>query len=731
MVKQNSTVSSNLVGNQLTVDIDVTNVPANLNNYALSLIISSDASISSIDYGSSFTYHTDNKTTGLINLDWGVNSYSKNDITRVETLVTTAESSKRKSDVDMAKNYVNLLPSSGTKTTYTNRLNAIIIPLRTWYVKVRGGITSALNCNSTNTTTYSPSVYNWNTFYVGKNSLICSDLTNLKDSDNQSSGMSLSNTAAFDGGLQSNPTGNNSGIYPDAVLDSSPNIYKSAATPAKIKIYGLENNKTYNIKLFGYTSASLNNNAKDYTDYKIGVTTKPLKVAGNISQTVDFSDILPTSGEIEISVVPQNPSWGYGMLNAMEIKENLLAAPSSLSYTASNVYTKNTAITPLSPTISGQGITYSVSPTLPIGLSLDTSTGIISGTPSATTGLATYTVTATNTGGSTTFGVVITVNDIAQHNVSYTISYLSGNHGALTGSSTQIVIEGRNTVPITAIANLGYHFVDWSDGILTATRNENNVREDKTLTANFSIDILDIKNNSSSAPVNLPPAMGNGNLDVSIPINTVYDISSINNHGTNVLAYINSQANFNAPESSRGWQFADHSFKITDLNLATDVITLTIFSEPQTITLKKGESREIDLDGDKINDLLVTFANTYVNRAEVTVKSLSKKNTTNSLIGSSSIQSIIKPLKVNKYIFKKDLKLGDIDKDVKELQKYLNINGYLVAKVGVGSNGRETTIFGPATKIALIKFQKANKINPALGYFGALTRNAIYKKQNK
>ena len=406
-------------------------------------------------------------------------------------------------------------------------------------------------------------------------------------------------------------------------------------------------------------------------------------------------------------------------------------APSSLSYTASNVYTKNTAITPLSPTISGQGITYSVSPTLPIGLSLDTSTGIISGTPSATTGLATYTVTATNTGGSTTFGVVITVNDIAQHNVSYTISYLSGNHGALTGSSTQIVIEGRNTVPITAIANLGYHFVDWSDGILTATRNENNVREDKTLTANFSIDILDIKNNSSSAPVNLPPAMGNGNLDVSIPINTVYDISSINNHGTNVLAYINSQANFNAPESSRGWQFADHSFKITDLNLATDVITLTIFSEPQTITLKKGESREIDLDGDKINDLLVTFANTYVNRAEVTVKSLSKKNTTNSLIGSSSIQSIIKPLKVNKYIFKKDLKLGDIDKDVKELQKYLNINGYLVAKVGVGSNGRETTIFGPATKIALIKFQKANKINPALGYFGALTRNAIYKKQNK
>lgn len=728
IVKQNSNVSSNLVGNQLIVDIDVTNVPANLNNYALSLVVSSDAAISSIDYGSSFTYHTDNKISGLINLDWGLNSYSKNDITRVESLVTTAESSKRKSDVDMARNYVNLLPSSGTKTTYINRLNAIIVPLRTWYIKVRGGVTSALNCNSTNTTTYSPSVYNWNTFYVGKNSLICSDLTNLKDSDSQSSSMSLSNTAAFDGGLQSNPTGNNSGIYPDAVLDSSPNIYKSAATPAKIKIYGLENTKTYNIKLFGYTSASLNNNAKDYTDYKIGVTTKSLKVAGNISQTVDFSDILPTSGEIEISVVPQNPSWGYGMLNAMEIKENILAAPTALSYTPSNVYTKNTAITPLSPTVTGQGITYSVSPALPTGLSLNTSTGIISGTPSATTGLATYTVTATNTGGSTTFGVVITVNDAAQNNNSYIISYLVGNNGTLTGSSTQIVIAGHDTVPITAIAKSGYYFVDWSDGILTATRVENNVNEDKTITPNFAINISDIKNSNSSAPVSLPPAIGSGEAEVTIPMNTVYDIGSINNNGINVLAYINSQANFNAPESYHGWQLVDHSFKIEDIDLATNVITLTIFSKPQTITLKKGEGRAIDLDGDKINDLLITYTNTYVNRVELTVKSLSDETSTKNFIGASLLQPVINPPKVNNYIFKNDLKIGDINNDVKELQKYLNFKGYLVARAGVGSNGRESTIFGSATKIALIKFQKSNKINPALGYFGALTRKAIYKK---
>lgn len=45
--------------------------------------------------------------------------------------------------------------------------------------------------------------------------------------------------------------------------------------------------------------------------------------------------------------------------------------------------------------------------------------------------------------------------------------------------------------------------------------------------------------------------------------------------------------------------------------------------------------------------------------------------------------------------------------DVKELQKYLNANGFVVAKSGVGSVGKETNYFGAATKTALLKYQKA------------------------
>ena len=77
-------------------------------------------------------------------------------------------------------------------------------------------------------------------------------------------------------------------------------------------------------------------------------------------------------------------------------------------------YVIGTAITSNTPTnTGGPVVSYSVSPALPAGLSLNTSTGVITGTPSAVTANATYTVTGTNSGGSANVGVQIRVNDIA------------------------------------------------------------------------------------------------------------------------------------------------------------------------------------------------------------------------------------------------------------------------------------------------------------------------------
>src|SRR3989338_4811664 len=69
-----------------------------------------------------------------------------------------------------------------------------------------------------------------------------------------------------------------------------------------------------------------------------------------------------------------------------------------------------------------------------------------------------------------------------------------------------------------------------------------------------------------------------------------------------------------------------------------------------------------------------------------------------------------------------DLTLGSKGAAVKELQKYLNANGAQVAASGAGSPGNETETFGSLTKKALAKWQAANGVSPAAGYFGPRTR---------
>lgn len=75
--------------------------------------------------------------------------------------------------------------------------------------------------------------------------------------------------------------------------------------------------------------------------------------------------------------------------------------------------------------------------------------------------------------------------------------------------------------------------------------------------------------------------------------------------------------------------------------------------------------------------------------------------------------------------FVSNLTIGNTNQEVHLLQRFLNANGFRIAQSGAGSPGNETAYFGPATRAALAKFQAANGISPASGYFGAITRNAI------
>jgi Uncharacterized protein conserved in bacteria (DUF2330)/Putative peptidoglycan binding domain len=81
------------------------------------------------------------------------------------------------------------------------------------------------------------------------------------------------------------------------------------------------------------------------------------------------------------------------------------------------------------------------------------------------------------------------------------------------------------------------------------------------------------------------------------------------------------------------------------------------------------------------------------------------------------------------YTFTRSLKVGSVGEDVRELQKILNAEGFTIAKSGPGAPGSESTYFGPATKMALIKYQnyyRSDVLTPfgltaGTGYFGPAT----------
>ena len=77
-----------------------------------------------------------------------------------------------------------------------------------------------------------------------------------------------------------------------------------------------------------------------------------------------------------------------------------LSAPTSLSYGSPRTFVTGTAIASWTPFRVGIITNYTVSPSLPAGLGINASTGVISGTPTTPAAQASYTVTGSNSAGS-------------------------------------------------------------------------------------------------------------------------------------------------------------------------------------------------------------------------------------------------------------------------------------------------------------------------------------------
>jgi hypothetical protein len=90
----------------------------------------------------------------------------------------------------------------------------------------------------------------------------------------------------------------------------------------------------------------------------------------------------------------------------------------------------------------------------------------------------------------------------------YTLTYVAGQNGSISGetSQTQTVDAHEDGTAVTAVANTGYHFVNWSDLSTANPRTDTNVKANKSVTANFAINTYTIKPSRSNKHGTIKPS---------------------------------------------------------------------------------------------------------------------------------------------------------------------------------------------------------------------------------
>lgn len=156
------------------------------------------------------------------------------------------------------------------------------------------------------------------------------------------------------------------------------------------------------------------------TSYAVILGTLPAGLSLNTTTgDITGTPTAATAGSVNVTIRGTNAQGNASQVVNITV---IPAAPTALNYSSPVTYTNGTAITANSPNPTGGTPTsYAItSGILPAGLSIDPTTGIISGTPTAATaGTVSITIQGTNVSGSVSQTISITVNDAAPTALNY------------------------------------------------------------------------------------------------------------------------------------------------------------------------------------------------------------------------------------------------------------------------------------------------------------------------
>lgn len=172
-----------------------------------------------------------------------------------------------------------------------------------------------------------PAAAPWNN-WLG-NRAAASAITNLKDENNVTTTISVTSVTAWAGTtLLGHITGNNSGVVPDAVLESG--IADNGAAK-QFMLSGLNASMLYNISFVG----SQNEGLVATADYTTGTQTASLDARYNTNRSANLNGIAPdANGQISVTITRTGAS-AYTYLNGIIIEEyapaNALLNPANLN----------------------------------------------------------------------------------------------------------------------------------------------------------------------------------------------------------------------------------------------------------------------------------------------------------------------------------------------------------------------------------------------------------------